>query len=240
MKVRAYLLVALCALVVGCVQDVEPLGTQGWLVVQPPQREDPATRADDEISYMMRVTLNGASILPPTPFVQIAGQAIPLAQAQGYQLHAESCTPLQAESLPTSYGQPRYEGAQTFDIQPQTSTHVQVSCAMANAAFQVVADAAFPYTSFVVTATVGSRQLIFTTPQQTGYFNLPPTASATLHYQVEATSPQGRTAQATGTLLLKAKTLSTLRLKSSLGQLGIHITYDDQFEPHIVPLEVNL
>ena len=114
-----------------------------------------------------------------------------------------------------------------------------VTCSMANAAFQVVKDASFYYESFIVTATLNNRTLMFTDEEQMGYFNVGNEDTALLSYQVEATDSEGKTGKGSGTIELKAKTLSRLHLKGSdLGYIGISVTYDDTFTPTITNVTV--
>ena len=105
---------------------------------------------------------------------------------------------------------------------------------MANAAFQVVKDASFYYESFIVTATLNNRTLRFTDEEQMGYFNVSNEGTALLSYQVVATDSEGRPGSGSGEIELRARTLSRLHLKaSSLGYIGISVTYDDSFTPSI-------
>ena len=72
-----------------------------------------------------------------------------------------------------------------------------------------------------------------------GYFNMGNEGTALLSYQVEATDSEGKTGKGSGTIELKAKTLSRLHLKATdLGHIGIEITYDDTFTPSITNVVV--
>jgi hypothetical protein len=56
---------------------------------------------------------------------------------------------------------------------------------------------------------------------------------------VEATDSEGKTGKGSGTIELKAKTLSRLHLKGSdLGYIGISVTYDDTFTPTVTNVVV--
>ena len=171
--------------------------------------------------------------MSPTRFSTIDGN-IPLAEATGYSLFAESCTPAEAESQPTAFGQPRYVGTESFDISANASTNVTVHCAMANAAFQVQKDSSFYYSSYVVTATCDERSLTFTDEETMGYFNVATETATTLNYDVVATDADGNTGRGSGSLQLKARQLSKLTLKAnSLGAIELSINYDNSFTPTV-------
>ena len=169
-----------------CVADIEPM-PKGWLHVAPPTKDSTTiTRSGDQIDS------------------QIQGP-ISLSAGTDYTLLAESCTKTEAEAQPSIYGQPRYAGNVLFDIEANKSKTIKVSCSMANAAFQVVKDASFYYKSFIVTATLNNRTLMFTDEEQMGYFNVGNEGTALLSYQVEATDSEGKTGKGSGTIELKAK-----------------------------------
>ena len=113
---------------------------------------------------------------------------------------------------------------------------------MANAAFCIVKDESFYYPKFTVTATLNGRSLSFTNltdKGKMGYFNVGENGTAVLSYKVEATDSEGRPGTGSGTITLKARTLSRLHLKATdLGYIGIEITYDDTFTPSITNVVV--
>ena len=222
-----------------CVADIEPM-PKGWLHVAPPTKDSTTmTRTDSEIDYLVSIKNGENLIMSPIRYSQIQG-AIPLSAGEDYILLAESCTKTEAEEHPTIYGQPRYAGrSEPFDIEANKSKTVTVRCSMANAAFQVVKDASFYYESFIVTATLNNRTLRFTDEEQMGYFNVSNEGTALLSYQVVATDSEGRPGSGSGEIELKARTLSRLHLKaSSLGYIGISVTYDDTFTPSITNVVV--
>lgn len=225
-----------------CVADIEPM-PKGWLHVAPPTKDSTTmTRTDSEIDYLVSIKKGENLIMSPIRYSQIQG-AIPLSAGEDYILLAESCTKTEAEKQPTIYGQPRYAGeSEPFDIEANKSKTVKVSCSMANAAFQVVKDASFYYESFIVTATLNGRSLTFTNEtneEQMGYFNVGEDGTAVLSYHVTATDSEGRPGSGSSTIELRARTLSRLHLKaSSLGYIGISVTYDDTFTPSITNVVV--
>lgn len=222
-----------------CVADIEPM-PKGWLHVAPPTKDSTTmTRTDSEIDYLVSIKNGENLIMSPIRYSQIQG-AIPLSAGEDYILLAESCTKTEAEEQPTIYGQPRYAGrSEPFVIEANKSKTVTVRCSMANAAFQVVKDASFYYESFIVTATLNNRTLRFTDEEQMGYFNVSNEGTALLSYQVVATDSEGRPGSGSGEIELKARTLSRLHLKaSSLGYIGISVTYDDTFTPSITNVVV--
>lgn len=234
-----YILFILTAvLATSCVADLEPL-PKGWLHVSPPSRDTSAlTRTTEKIDYLVSIHKGANLIISPVRYSQLSGP-IPLSEGTGYNLIAESCTKTEAENQPSIYGQPRYAGSESFEIEANKSKTVTVTCSMANAAFQVVKDASFYYESFIVTATLNNRTLMFTDEEQMGYFNVGNEDTALLSYQVEATDSEGKTGKGSGTIELKAKTLSRLHLKGSdLGYIGISVTYDDTFTPTITNVTV--
>ncbi len=234
----AYILALCVVLLVGCVADVEPL-PKGWLCVEAPGRDTTLTRGSAEEKYLVSVTHGSTTLLAPTPYAQIEGDSIPLRTGQGYVLMAESISEADAESKPTNYGQPRYAAKETFNIEAGKKTQVELTCTMANAAFKVQKDASFYFSSFTLSATVGTRELTFTDESQLGYFNVGADGTATLAYAVEATDDQGNTATGQGTITLRARTQSTLRLKANpQGSIEIAVTYDDSFTPIPTPLPV--
>ncbi len=221
-----------------CVADIEPM-PKGWLHVAPPTKDSTTiTRSGDQIDYLVSIKKDENMIMSPIRYSQIQGP-ISLSAGTDYTLLAESCTKTEAEAQPSIYGQPRYAGNVLFDIEANKSKTIKVSCSMANAAFQVVKDASFYYKSFIVTATLNNRTLMFTDEEQMGYFNVGKEGTALLSYQVEATDSEGKTGKGSGTIELKAKTLSRLHLKGSdLGYIGISVTYDDTFTPTVTNVVV--
>ena len=221
-----------------CVADIEPM-PKGWLHVAPPTKDSTTmTRTDSEIDYLVSIKKGANLIISPVRYSQIQG-AIPLSAGEGYTLLAESCTKTEAESQPTIYGQPRYAGNAAFVIVANKSETIKVNCSMANAAFCIVKDPSFYYPEFTVTATLNGRSLTFTDELQMGYFNVGEDGTAVLDYKVEATDSEGRPGTGTGTIQLKARTLSRLHLKATdLGYIGIEITYDDTFTPSITNVVV--
>lgn len=219
------MMVCLAALT-SCVEDMEV--SAGWLSVARPEKAE-ETRAD--IDYLISIRRGGEVLMSGTPFSSLAGP-IRLSATPGYTLLAESCTAAQAESEPDIYGQPRYAGTASFDIEADVQTTVKVTCSMANAAFKLVLDESFDYVSYEVKATVGTRTVTLTDAVTTAYFNVDATQQATLSYSVLATDAEGKVGTSSGTVVLKARTLSRLTLKAgSKGQVGVQVSYDDQFVP---------
>ena len=221
-----------------CVADIAPL-PKGWLHVAPPTKDSTTmTRTDSEIDYLVSIKKGENLIMSPIRYSQIKG-AIPLSAGGGYTLLAESCTKTEAESQPSIYGQPRYAGNKAFDIVANASKTIKVACSMANAAFCIVKDESFYYPEFTVTATLNGRSLTFTDEELMGYFNVGENGTAVLSYHVTATDSEGRPGSGSGTIELKARTLSRLHLKATdLGYIGIEITYDDTFTPSITNVVV--
>ena len=221
-----------------CVADIAPM-PKGWLHVAPPTKDSTTiTRTDSEIDYLVSIKKGDNLIMSPIRYSQIQS-AIPLSAGGGYTLLAESCTKTEAESQPSIYGQPRYAGNKAFDIVANASKTITVNCSMANAAFCIVKDPSFYYPEFTVTATLNGRKLTFTDEEQMGYFNVGENGTAVLSYHVTATDSEGRPGSGSGTIELKARTLSRLHLKaSSLGYIGISVTYDDTFTPTITNVTV--
>lgn len=234
-----YILFILTAvLATSCVADLEPL-PKGWLHVSPPSRDTSAlTRTTEEIDYLVSIQKGANLIISPVRYSQLSGP-IPLSEGTGYNLIAESCTKTEAENQPSIYGQPHYAGSESFDIEANKSKTVTVTCSMANAAFCIKKDESFYYPEFKVTATLNGRSLTFTDEAQMGYFNVGEDGTAILDYKVEATDSEGRPGTGSGTITLKARTLSRLHLKATdLGYIGIEITYDDTFTPSITNVVV--
>lgn len=235
-----YILFILTAvLATSCVADLEPL-PKGWLHVSPPSRDTSAlTRTTEEIDYLVSIQKGANLIISPVRYSQLKlSGPIPLSEGTDYNLIAESCTKTEAENQPSIYGQPRYAGSESFSIEANVETKVSVSCSMANAAFCIVKDESFYYPEFKVTATLNGRSLTFTDEEQMGYFNVGENGTAVLSYRVEATD-KGRPGSGSGEIELKARTLSRLHLKaSSLGYIGISVTYDDTFTPSITNVVV--
>ena len=221
-----------------CVADIAPM-PKGWLHVAPPTKDSTTmTRTDSEIDYLVSIKKGDNLIMSPIRYSQIQG-AIPLSAGEDYTLLAESCTKTEAESQPSIYGQPRYTGNAAFDIVANASETITVNCSMANAAFCIVKDPSFYYPKFTVTATLNGRSLTFTDEELMGYFNVGENGTAVLSYHVTATDSEGRPGSGSGTIELKARTLSRLHLKaSSLGYIGISVTYDDTFTPTITNVTV--
>ena len=221
-----------------CVADIAPM-PKGWLHVAPPTKDSTTmTRTDSEIDYLVSIKKGENLIMSPIRYSQIKG-AIPLSAGENYTLLAESCTKTEAESQPSIYGQPRYAGGTDFNIAANESKTIKVNCSMANAAFCIVKDKSFYYPEFTVTATLNGRSLTFTDELQMGYFNVGEDGTAVLSYKVEATDSEGRPGFGSGTIELKARTLSRLHLKATdLGYIGIEITYDDTFTPSITNVVV--
>ena len=221
-----------------CVADIAPM-PKGWLHVAPPTKDSTTmTRTDSEIDYLVSIKKGDNLIMSPIRYSQIQG-AIPLSAGGGYTLLAESCTKTEAESQPSIYGQPRYAGNEAFNIVANASETITVNCSMANAAFCIVKDPSFYYPEFTVTATLNGRSLTFTDEGLMGYFNVGENGTAVLSYNVEATDSEGRPGTGSGTIQLRARTLSRLHLKATdLGYIGIEITYDDTFTPSITNVVV--
>lgn len=221
-----------------CVADIAPL-PKGWLHVAPPTKDSTTmTRTDSEIDYLVSIKKGANLIMSPIRYSQIQG-AIPLSAGEGYTLLAESCTRTEAESQPSIYGQPRYAGGTDFNIAANESKTIKVNCSMANAAFCIVKDPSFYYPEFTVTATLNGRSLTFTDEGLMGYFNVGENGTAVLSYHVTATDSEGRPGSGSGTIELRARTLSRLHLKATdLGYIGIEITYDDTFTPSITNVVV--
>ena len=244
MKKANYFIYLLClaalTVLVSCTENIATVQS-GWLQINKPLDDSLVhTRTTTgEIDYFVAIAHDGEVVMAPTLFSTIDGE-IPLAEASDYILTAENCTPAEAESQPTVYGQPRYVGTETFDITANTSTNVTVHCAMANAAFKVQKDTSFYYSSYVVTATCNERCLTFTDEETMGYFNVATETTTTLNYDVVATDADGNTGRGSGSLQLKARQLSKLTLKAnSLGVIELSINYDDTFTPtvHEIVLE---
>lgn len=221
-----------------CVADIAPM-PKGWLHVAPPTKDSTTmTRTDNKIDYLVSIKKGANLIMSPIRYSQIQG-AIPLSAGEDYTLLAESCTKTEAESQPSIYGQPRYAGNRTFGIVANKSETIKVTCSMANAAFCIKKDESFYYPEFKVTATLNGRSLTFTNEEQMGYFNVGEDGTAVLSYHVTATDSEGRPGSGSGTITLKARTLSRLHLKATdLGYIGIEITYDDTFTPSITNVVV--
>ena len=221
-----------------CVADIAPM-PKGWLHVAPPTKDSTTiTRTDNEIDYLVSIKKGENLIMSPIRYSQIKG-AIPLSAGEDYTLLAESCTKTEAESQPSIYGQPRYAGGTDFNIAANESKTIKVNCSMANAAFCIVKDESFYYPEFTVTATLNGRSLTFTDEELMGYFNVGENGTAVLSYHVTATDSEGRPGSGSGTIELKARTLSRLHLKATdLGYIGIEITYDDTFTPSITNVVV--
>ena len=236
-----YILFILTAiLATSCVADLEPL-PKGWLHISPPSRDTSAlTRTTEEIDYLVSIQKGANLIISHVPYSQLKlSGPIPLSEGTDYNLIAESCTKTEAENQPSIYGQPRYAGSESFSIEANVETKVSVNCYMANAAFCIVKDPSFYYPEFTVTATLNGRSLTFTDEEQMGYFNVGEDGTAVLRYNVEATDSEGRPGSGSGEIELKARTLSRLHLKaSSLGYIGISVTYDDTFTPSITNVVV--
>ena len=221
-----------------CVADIAPM-PKGWLHVAPPTKDSTTmTRTDSKIDYLVSIKKGENLIMSPIRYSQIKG-AIPLSAGGGYTLLAESCTKTEAESQPSIYGQPRYAGNEAFNIVANASETITVNCSMANAAFCIVKDPSFYYPEFTVTATLNGRSLTFKDEERMGYFNVGENGTAVLSYNVEATDSEGRPGTGSGTIQLRARTLSRLHLKATdLGYIGIEITYDDTFTPSITNVVV--
>lgn len=225
---------AVLTLTTSCIGDFD-YETKGWLQINKPSTDSPAmSRAadDKEIDYLVSVVRNNDVVVSPIRFSSISGHiSLP---AGAYTLMAESCTKNEAESKPTVFGQPRYTGSKPFSIEPNKGTSVSMTCTMANAAFKVVKDASFLYTTFTVSTTLNGRTLDFTDDSQMGYFNVGEDGTATLAYTVMATDAEGNVGQGSGSIALKARNLSRLHLKGSqLGSIDLSVTYDDTFTPVI-------
>lgn len=224
-----------------CVADIEPM-PKGWLHVAPPTKDSTTiTRSGDQIDYLVSIKKDENMIMSPIRYSQIQGP-ISLSAGTDYTLLAESCTKTEAEAQPSIYGQPRYAGNAAFDIVANASETITVNCSMANAAFCIVKDPSFYYPKFTVTATLNGRSLTFTNLTDKGlmgYFNVGENGTAVLSYHVTATDSEGRPGTGSGTIQLRARTLSRLHLKaSSLGYIGISVTYDDTFTPSITNVVV--
>ena len=221
-----------------CVADIAPM-PKGWLHVAPPTKDSTTmTRTESKIDYLVSIKKGENLIMSPIRYSQIQS-AIPLSAGEDYTLLAESCTKTEAESQPSIYGQPRYAGGTDFNIAANESKTIKVNCSMANAAFCIVKDASFYYPEFTVTATLNGRSLTFTDEERMGYFNVGENGTAVLSYHVTATDSEGRPGTGSGTIQLRARTLSRLHLKATdLGYIGIEITYDDTFTPSITNVVV--
>ena len=234
---KVLVLLAVLMLTTSCIGDLD-CETKGWLQVKKPSTNSPAiSRAagDEEIDYLVSVVSNNSVVVSPIRFSAISGHI--RLSAGAYTLMAESCTKNEAENKPTIFGQPRYTGSKPFSIEPNKGTSVFINCTMANAAFKVVKDASFYYTSFTVSATLNGRTLDFTDDSQMGYFNVGEDGTATLAYTVVATDAEGNEGYGSGSIALKARNLSRLHLKGSqLGSIGLSVTYDDTFTPHVTEI----
>lgn len=234
---KVLVLLAVLMLTTSCIGDLD-CETKGWLQVKKPSTNSPAiSRAagDEEIDYLVSVVSNNSVVVSPIRFSAISGHI--RLSAGAYTLMAESCTKNEAENKPTIFGQPRYTGSKPFSIEPNKGTSVFITCTMANAAFKVVKDASFYYTSFTVSATLNGRTLDFTDDSQMGYFNVGEDGTATLAYTVVATDAEGNEGYGSGSIALKARNLSRLHLKGSqLGSIGLSVTYDDTFTPYVTEI----
>ena len=234
---KVLVLLAAMVLTTSCLGDFD-YEARGWLQVGKPDTDTPAmSRAadDEEIDYLVSVVRNNDVVVSPVRFSSISGHiSLP---AGAYTLMAESCTKNEAENRPTIFGQPRYTGSKPFSIEPNKGTSVSMTCTMANAAFKVVKDASFYYTSFTVSATLNGRTLDFTDDSQMGYFNVGEDGTATLAYTVVATDAEGNVGRGKGSIALQARNLSRLHLKGSqLGSIDISVTYDDTFTPYVTEI----
>lgn len=234
---KVLVLLAVLMLTISCIGDLD-CETKGWLQVKKPSTNSPAiSRAagDEEIDYLVSVVSNNSVVVSPIRFSAISGHI--RLSAGAYTLMAESCTKNEAENKPTIFGQPRYTGSKPFSIEPNKGTSVYITCTMANAAFKVVKDASFYYTSFTVSATLNGRILDFTDDSQMGYFNVGEDGTATLAYTVVATDAEGNEGRGKGSIALKARNLSRLHLKGSqLGSIDLSVTYDDTFTPYVTEI----
>ena len=231
---KIFVSLAVLMLTTSCIGDFD-YETKGWLQINKPSTDSPAmSRAadDKEIDYLVSVVRNNDVVVSPIRFSSISGHiSLP---AGAYTLMAESCTKNEAENEPTVFGQPRYTGSKPFSIEPNKGTSVYMTCTMENAAFKVVKDASFLYTTFTVSATLNGRTLDFTDDSQMGYFNVGEDGTATLAYTVVATDAEGNEGYGSGSIALKARNLSRLHLKGSqLGSIDLSVTYDDTFTPVI-------
>jgi hypothetical protein len=234
-KIKYILYISVLTLCMACDDQIGQEGI-GWLRISKPTNDlvlETRATETNEIDYLVSISQGEESVMGPTLFSTIDG-AIPLTAGTGYSVFAESCSLQDAESLPTVYGQPRYTGSASFNIVAGQQTPVKVACSMANAAFQVVKDASFYYTSYTVTATYGERTLTFTdeAPDAMGYFNVPAEGTVTLNCTVMATDADGNTGSGSATLQLQRRNLSKLNLKANpLGSINVTISYDDTFTP---------
>ena len=236
-KIKYILYIIASMLCVACDNQIEQEEI-GWLHISKPTNEvidDTRATSNQEIDYMVSITQGDEIIMSPIRFSAIDGR-IPLSAGTGYTLFAESCTPTEAQTMPTIFGQPRYVGTKDFSITVNQPTHVTVGCAMANAAFKVQKDASFCYSSFTVTASCNGRTLTFTNDKDMGYFNIDG-ESATLQYEVVATYDGGYIGRASGYLQLKPRSLSKLVLKAiAPGSIDLSISYDDTFTPIVTEI----
>ena len=217
-----------------CVEDMNV--PCGWITIEPPVKVE-ETRSAPEIDYLVSISRGSSIIMAPTRYSMLEG-SITLPTAADYMLTAESCTRTEAESLPSTYGQPRYAGTKAFAVNTGQSTTVSVRCSMDNAAFQLLTDDSFYYTQYEVTATVGNRTVTLSDTQTMAYFNVDDTTGeAILSYHVTATTADGEKGTSSGQITLKRRNLSRLTLKAiAKGQIGIQIAYDDTFTPIVTEI----
>lgn len=118
---------------------------------------------------------NGLSLFSNKPYSEISDGDRTLPTAVGYQISVESCSLEESTTLNEKWGEPRFVGAATFDIQSNEVTPLAVECTMSNAGLMLIFDQSF-VTKFPTHAatTQDARALVFksNSPGDIAYYPL--------------------------------------------------------------------
>ena len=167
-----------------------------------------------------------------------------LSAGYGYTLKAESCSEATAESSNDGWGERRYMGLSApFAIKPGQTTHVDVTCTVANAGLEAVFDktvTTYFTGGFQVTVTEGGRDIVFdratgglsadgiaTQHSQVAYFNVGDDGTRTITYHIHAESPR-KTLDRDIEITLNRARISRATINYEMSTFSFDITVDEE------------
>lgn len=205
-----------------------------------------ALTSDEAANYMVTLSHDGEPIWAQKVFSQITLPERTQSVGKGYMVSAMSCAEEDIETANKGWGQPLYVGkSDPFEVKSKETTQVQVNCRLQNAGFCVVFDKTFTDrfpTTYAVT-TNDARDLTFNYSNEAVFTGKTFNKGQIAYYKVGTDGTVNVPLLITGAdgwdrvrlerfITLEAGKIFRLiiRLGETDGQMGVIITYDDEFE----------
>lgn len=254
MKNKIYITAALLtALLTGCLQEESPftphhLG-KGQIALDitadgkmETRAEKPETEEQKDL-FLISILKGNSTLVDAKVHSQLTTEDLTVPVGNGYSVMAESCSLGDADTKPTTYGQPRLVGTATsLTVTQGETTTARIHCTPANAGIKVSADEDFlqTFSSYEMQVVLGERKLTFTPQNEgtVGYFNVPASVTCSLTAVRRA---GGTPATASPSVTLEQGKITSLTLHTTgKGTITLGITYDDSWNTEYINLIIDL